>query len=317
MWITRALALGSLLLGIVLPMPAQASENDSACVGQRNNTLYNKCNFSVDVWFCVVNPRQTKHFFDGSSHFECPNGGLSALGPGQEEGNILHGTVHWAACSTEHRATNRWRYVEGAGYKGFCIPEKGKSTQRQASPSSDASLASPHGCEIMAKDLEGMNSLPNTPEVKIERAAKLYTYANRGCGKATNAHKQEFLDAYRQLSAECKRARGRNCDPLNAHAISTAQRPVPQPSASPAPDQKQPSMGSGGFRQATLADCKSEQQQFIKSFGDDGQTRGNINRHLYDANEPPDRETVVRDVNRFQNSERLRACFLRARLGVQ
>lgn len=92
-----------------------------------------------------------------------------------------------------------------------------------ASPSSDTSIASPHGCEVMAKDLEGMNSLPNTLEVNTERAAKLYAYANRGCGKATEAHKKEFLDSYRQLSAECKRARGRNCDPLNALERPTVQ----------------------------------------------------------------------------------------------
>lgn len=52
-----------------------------------------------------------------------------------------------------------------------------------ASPSNDISHASPHGCEIMAKDLEGMNSLPNTPEVNTARAAKLYAYANRGSQK--------------------------------------------------------------------------------------------------------------------------------------
>ena len=92
-----------------------------------------------------------------------------------------------------------------------------------ASPSSDTSIASPHGCEVMAKDLEGMNSLPNTLEVNTERAAKLYAYANRGCGKATEAHKKEFLDSYRQLSAECKQAKGRNCDPLNALERPTVQ----------------------------------------------------------------------------------------------
>jgi hypothetical protein len=70
-----------------------------------------------------------------------------------------------------------------------------------------------------------MNSLPNTPEVNTARAAKLYAYANRGCGKATEAHK-EFLDSYRQLSSECKRARGRNCDPLK-----DAERPSAQASS--------------------------------------------------------------------------------------
>lgn len=78
----------------------------------------------------------------------------------------------------------------------------------------------------MAKDLEGMNSLPNTTEVNTARAAKLYAYANRGCGKATEAHKKEFLDSYRQLSSECKRARGRNCDPLK-----DAERPSAQASS--------------------------------------------------------------------------------------
>lgn len=37
MWIIRTLTTAGLLLGFVLPAPAQASENDSHCVTERNN----------------------------------------------------------------------------------------------------------------------------------------------------------------------------------------------------------------------------------------------------------------------------------------
>lgn len=46
MWIIRTLTAAGLLLGFVLPAPAQVSENDSHCVTERNNTGMDISGFS-------------------------------------------------------------------------------------------------------------------------------------------------------------------------------------------------------------------------------------------------------------------------------
>ncbi len=98
----------------------QTSGNDSSCVEISQNTLHNQCSYAVDVSFCVESPMQTKNFFDNSDAFKCPNGGLSTLGPGKSEGNILHGRIHWFACSTKYRGKGSWKYHQGSGYRGYC-----------------------------------------------------------------------------------------------------------------------------------------------------------------------------------------------------
>ncbi|MDQ0070062.1 hypothetical protein J2W34_001836 [Variovorax boronicumulans] len=140
MSITRTLMGGILMFGA---MQAHASSDgtDSHCVVGKNRTLFNQCDYPVDVGFCVENPQQTKNFFDSSEAFKCPNGGLSTLQPGKEEGNILNGTVHWFACSTAHRGSAGWKYVPGSGYKGHCAREE--SSVGSGSPAAERGLERP------------------------------------------------------------------------------------------------------------------------------------------------------------------------------
>lgn len=118
--------LTGLVLGGVFPAPDARAQSggdgtESHCITGKNARLFNQCSYDVDVGFCVENPQQTKNFFDSSGAFTCPNGGISTLGPGKDGGNILHGRVHWWACSTKTRGTGKWRFVDGAGYRGYCV----------------------------------------------------------------------------------------------------------------------------------------------------------------------------------------------------
>lgn len=133
MLIKRILVTSTLMFG-VLHAHAMSEGSDSHCVVGKDNTLFNQCGYAVDVSFCVEKPQQTKNFFDSSDAFRCPNGGLSTLGPGREEGNILHGTVHWFACDTKYRGKGRWGYVAGSGYRGHCI-------KNESSANSDSRLS--------------------------------------------------------------------------------------------------------------------------------------------------------------------------------
>lgn len=138
MLIKRILVAIALVFGALHANAAASDGTDSHCVVGKNNSLFNQCNYSVDVGFCVENPQQTKHFYDNSKAFECPGGALIALPAGLQDGNILHGKVHWWACSIKHRAGNKWRYVEGVGYRGYCFKEGADQAQpiRQTPPDS-------------------------------------------------------------------------------------------------------------------------------------------------------------------------------------
>ena len=141
MSITRIL-IASLLVFGVMQAHASSDGTDSHCVVGKNRTLFNQCDYPVDVGFCVENPQQTKNFFDSSEAFKCPDGGLSTLGPGKEEGNILNGTVQWFACSTAHRGTAGWKYVPGSGYKGHCARDE-SSAGSSGSPAAERGLERP------------------------------------------------------------------------------------------------------------------------------------------------------------------------------
>lgn len=80
------------------------------CVSNRGNQITNVCNIAMDISACVISPEQTKNFFDGSSAFECPNGGLFTLGPSQSDGNLIHGVVSFFACPSSERGTSRTEF---------------------------------------------------------------------------------------------------------------------------------------------------------------------------------------------------------------
>lgn len=141
MSIPRILTASILMFG-AMHVHAAGDGTDSHCVIGKNRTLFNQCDYPVDVGFCVENPQQTKNFFDSSEAFKCPDGGLSTLGPGKEEGNILNGTVQWFACSTAHRGTAGWKYVAGSGYKGHCARDE-SSAGSSGSPAAERGLERP------------------------------------------------------------------------------------------------------------------------------------------------------------------------------
>ena len=96
--------------------------NDSSCVQLRSSQMWNACNFTVEVSFCVTQPQQTKNFFDNSAAFTCPRGGLSGIGAGRSEPNILHGHVHWFACDIKYRGKGgrvSWN-PQRQEYDGYC-----------------------------------------------------------------------------------------------------------------------------------------------------------------------------------------------------
>lgn len=136
---------------------------DSHCVVEKNRTLFNQCDYPVDVGFCVENPQQTKNFFDSSDAFKCPNGGLSTLLPGREEGNVLNGTVHWFACATKHRGAAKWSYVPGSGYRGNCTKDE-SSTNSGAKPTPPV-VASTKEAEVWSEVFECNDWIPDQPGV--------------------------------------------------------------------------------------------------------------------------------------------------------
>lgn len=159
MLIKRILVTSALIFG-VLHVHAMSEGSDSHCVVGKDNTLFNQCGYAVDVSFCVENPQQTKNFFDSSDAFRCPNGGLSTLGPGREEGNILHGTVHWFACNTKYRGKGRWDYVPGSGYRGHC-------TKNEPSANSGSRLVEPgaRDAEVWSEVVQCTNWIPDQPGI--------------------------------------------------------------------------------------------------------------------------------------------------------
>ncbi|RIX77898.1 hypothetical protein [Acidovorax cavernicola] len=233
MWIIRALITASLLFGNAAHAQAAGGDGtDSHCVTGKDNTLFNKCSYSVDVGFCVENPQQTKNFFDGSDAFRCPNGGLSTLGPGKKEGNILHGTVHWWACSTKHRGTGRWRYVEGAGYRGYCFSEKDAKAGNAAS--STRTRASAEEC----KALQQRALQASGPSADRVHNYTMIEYLDRNCGNLTAedraATRKVYQQEYVRLVAECRSSGAKNCDSASGQSDSTTvQRPVTPPTPTP------------------------------------------------------------------------------------
>ncbi|MES2246540.1 MAG: hypothetical protein V4645_04635 [Pseudomonadota bacterium] len=233
MSIARTLALSVFLLGTTLPALAASDGTDSHCVIGKDNTLFNQCSYSVDVGFCVENPRQTKNFFDGSDAFECPNGGLSTLGPGKKEGNILHGTVHWWACSTKHRGTGRWRYVQGRGYRGYCVSEQEtKAGNAAPSPRTRASAQECSALQQRATQASGTGADRVHNYTMIE-------YLDRGCGKLTpedrEATRKIYQQEYVRLVSECRHSGARNCDSaaMSNEAATPARPAVQTPPSAP------------------------------------------------------------------------------------
>lgn len=231
--IVRTLALSVFLLGTALPALAANDGTDSHCVIGKDSTLFNQCNYSVDVGFCVENPRQTKHFFDSSEAFQCPNGGLSTLGPGKKEGNLLHGTVHWWACSTKHRGTGRWRYVEGRGYRGYCFSEK---EAKAANPApSQRTRASSEEC----KALQQRATQASGPGADRVHNYTMIEYLDRSCGNLTPddraATRKVYQQEYVRLVSECRHSGARNCDSAAMpNEAAAPERPTVQAGSVPA-----------------------------------------------------------------------------------
>lgn len=103
-------------------LPYKANAN--SCIGLRGNQLANKCSREVVITFCVVNPRQTKNFFDGSDAFKCPNGGLENISGNGANGLVWHGWVMFFACYANDIATMKTNYVGTESshgmYHGLC-----------------------------------------------------------------------------------------------------------------------------------------------------------------------------------------------------
>lgn len=159
----RRFLIASLLMLGALHAHASSDGTDSHCVVEKNRTLFNRCDYPVDVGFCVENPRQTQNFFDSSDAFKCPNGGLSTLLPGREEGNILNGTVHWFACATKHRGAAKWSYVPGSGYRGNCTQDE-SSASRGPKPAAPV-VASTKAAEVWGEVFECNDWIPDQPGV--------------------------------------------------------------------------------------------------------------------------------------------------------
>ncbi|MES3023438.1 MAG: hypothetical protein V4857_17885 [Pseudomonadota bacterium] len=233
---THMRPLGRVLVTLLLLLSGvqvQASENDSACVMEKNSRLFNQCDFAVDVGFCVVNPKQTKNFFDSSEAFTCPNGGLSTISPGKKEGNILHGTVHWFACNVKHRGTGRWGYVEGSGYKGRCFKEDARATGGQTPSPRSTAVASAAECKTLENRLRTPGPLSN--ELEKAEALTAIEYLDRNCGNLTQRQRADArqLNQRRYLDAvaKCKQSGGGNCDGADVAdtGLVTERPPTPAP----------------------------------------------------------------------------------------
>ncbi|MCY1212371.1 hypothetical protein D9M72_241050 [compost metagenome] len=264
MLIKRILVAITLMFG-ALHAHAASDGTDSHCVVGKNNSLFNQCNYSVDVGFCVENPQQTKHFYDNSKAFECPGGALIALPAGLQDGNILHGKVHWWACSIKHRAGNKWRYVEGVGYRGYCFKEGANQAQpvRNSAPAAPTATAD---CQALENRLQGPN--PTTHQMRRAQALTALEYVDRNCGGQSPQQRARVRKASQETliaaAAECKQSGGRNCDSSNdiPESRSTAQRPEASSSSSPPPERKDQSSNSDVQRALSLSDCVPEQKAY-------------------------------------------------------
>ncbi len=92
------------------PPPSQSKRlpykaNANACIGLRGNQLVNNCSRGVWITFCVLNPRQTKNFFDSSDAFKCPSGGLEQISGNSANGLVWHGEINFFACYAEDIGT--------------------------------------------------------------------------------------------------------------------------------------------------------------------------------------------------------------------
>jgi hypothetical protein len=238
MFIKRILVASGLMFG-VLHAHAASDGTDNHCVIGKNNSLFNQCNYSVDVGFCVENPQQTKHFFDNSKAFECPDGALIALPAGLQDGNILHGKVHWWACSTKHRGSFKWRFVEGIGYQGYCFKEKEAKTENPAP--SQRTRASSGECNA----LQQRATQASGPGADRLRNYTMFVYLHRSCGNLTPQDRAAQLEAYQQeylrLVSECRHSGARNC---SSAATSNEVAMPERPSTPPIPTQQQALSGS-------------------------------------------------------------------------
>ncbi|RQO35979.1 hypothetical protein DBR37_06420 [Herminiimonas sp. KBW02] len=85
--------------------------NANSCISLRGNQLANNCGKPVVIAFCVLNPRQTKNFFDSSAAFQCPNGGLETIGANSRNGLIWHGQVMYYACYTSEMGSMTTKFA--------------------------------------------------------------------------------------------------------------------------------------------------------------------------------------------------------------
>lgn len=85
--------------------------NANSCISLRGNQIANNCGKPVVIAFCVLNPRQTKNFFDSSGAFQCPNGGLETIGGNSRNGLIWHGQVMYYACFTSEMGSMTTKFV--------------------------------------------------------------------------------------------------------------------------------------------------------------------------------------------------------------
>lgn len=84
--------------------------NANACIGLRGNQLVNNCPMGVWIAFCVLNPQQTKNFFDSSDAFKCPAGGLELISGNSANGLIWHGSVNFFACYADDIGTMKTNF---------------------------------------------------------------------------------------------------------------------------------------------------------------------------------------------------------------
>lgn len=97
------------------PAPSQSKRlpykaNANACIGLRGNQLVNNCSRGVWITFCVLNPRQTKNFFDSSDAFKCPSGGLEQISSNSANGLVWHGEVNFFACYADDIGTMKTNF---------------------------------------------------------------------------------------------------------------------------------------------------------------------------------------------------------------
>ena len=225
MSITRILIAGLLLLG-AMQAHAAGDGTDSHCVIGKNRTLFNQCDYPVDVGFCVENPQQTKNFFDSSDAFKCPGGGLSTLGPGKEEGNILNGTVHWFACSTAHRGSAGWRYVAGSGYKGHCARDEAAADS--GSPAAQRGLERPGEPALWSDAVECIDWYPDGTYwwKELDPATNKLMCKSPRSSSARSAAAHRYIDSRRAEAdaAQRKRDEAARAEQLQRDEVARAEQ---------------------------------------------------------------------------------------------